>query len=96
MYTVHALSDILGVDFNDLNAYDEISLEVQVYTYLSTGAILTYVCPTKLKHECTITFKRSSTPYLYYLSSRVVYKGSETSIYLDRKSSDYLANPTPP
>ena len=40
-------------------------------------------CPKPHKPYCTIKYDNSGSPKVYYLSPRAVYRGSETSIYVD-------------
>ena len=62
-----------------------VSLEVKVQSPYKLGKF-THVrseCPKPHKFYCTIKYENKGSARVYYLAPRAVYKGSETSIYVD-------------
>lgn len=68
----------------DLDVYDTLSVEVRVKVN-DGGNKYILQCPAAT--YCTITYGRSCTALVYYLSPRVVYYSSDVSIYVDPRSA---------
>jgi len=79
-YRIPSLTDLFGVPWSVINAFETMSFEIQVQP--TTGGRI--VC--KIKTNCLLYYRRTYTPMLNYISPNVVYFESITEFYFDAKS----------
>ena len=87
-YTVPSFMELQGLTYEQLSNLDWITYVTSLASYDET-TLQTYIlqCPSYAQQNCYVTMARAYTPILYYMSPPVVFFGSETSFWVDPRST---------
>ncbi|CDW80878.1 ipt tig domain containing protein [Stylonychia lemnae] len=87
-YTTPSIMTLFETTYDKLDSVEQISFDLSLIdSNPTTARVNQLLCNQNHGQKCRITMSRSYTPILYFMQPRVVYHGSETSFYVDPKSS---------